>query len=119
MIEVPDVFLVEENLKIAIEAAAKIGLQLRMQPRDQRGHGFPGGVVPLVRVGDEEVVGHSEALFDERESFCNIICRRPSLIEQPLAHLRQQRGEGLKLAGDFGLPEGAGEAGMVAKRSCR
>jgi hypothetical protein len=30
-----------------------------VQPRDQRGHRFAGGVVALMRVGDEEVVGHT------------------------------------------------------------
>src|SRR5271167_3190682 len=60
MLEVPDAFFVEEYLQIAVEAAAEIGFQFRVQPGQQRGHRFTRGIVALMGVGDEKVVGHGD-----------------------------------------------------------
>ena len=59
VVEVLNVFLVEEDLQIAVEAVAEIGFQFRVQPGDQCNHDFAGGIVALVGVGNEDVVGHS------------------------------------------------------------
>ena len=59
MFKVLDVLLVEENLQIAVETPAKIGFQFRMQSGNQRNHRFAGGIVTLMGIGDEQVVGHA------------------------------------------------------------
>ena len=61
VVKIPDVFLVEKYLHIAVEATAEIRFQFRMQPRDQRRHRSARRIVALMRVGDEEVVGHDNS----------------------------------------------------------
>ena len=63
VVKIPDVFFVEEDFQIAIEAAAEISFQFRVQPGDQRRNRFAGAIVPLVRVGNKEVVGHESNLI--------------------------------------------------------
>ena len=58
VIEVLNVFLVEENFQVAVESSAEIGLQFRAKPGYHGSHRFAGSVVALMRVGDEDVVVH-------------------------------------------------------------
>jgi transposase-like protein len=62
VVEVPDVFPVEEDFEVAIEAAAEIGFQFRVQPGDQCSHGFAGGIVAPMGVGSDSHAGLRAAL---------------------------------------------------------
>jgi hypothetical protein len=50
LVEVLNVFLVEEDFQIEVEAAAEIGFQFRVQQGDQRAHGSARGVVAQMGV---------------------------------------------------------------------
>jgi hypothetical protein len=58
MVEVLDVFLVEKDFQIAVEAAPEIGFQFQVQPVNQCGDCLTGGSVALMGVGDEKISGH-------------------------------------------------------------
>jgi len=72
VVEVLDVLLVEKDFQIAVEAAAENSFQLRMQPSDQRGPRFAGGVVTLMRIREEEeVVSHDGRSYPVGGEFVN------------------------------------------------
>jgi len=58
VVKILDVFLVVKYLQITVEASTEIRFQFQVQPGDQRSHCFATGIVDLMGVGDEQVVGH-------------------------------------------------------------
>lgn len=100
MIEVPDVFLVEEYLQVTVEATAEIRFQFRVQPGDQCSHSFVGCIVTLMSVGNEEVVGHGRISGVTGASW---VMRSDSSDFPRLAILRNAEMEGSKLTFDLAL----------------